>query len=146
MTKGDLKAVYNIQRSLIQSFEARALAVRKVVTNSGGKTPGVDNKILASPEEYFNMIETLRKIVRNVKEYKAEPLRRIMIPKANGGERPLGIPTITDRAIQALYHMGVDPAVEATSDKDSFGFRKERSTLDAIAHFRNYMDKGRSPR
>lgn len=146
MGSGDLKAVYNTQRKLIHSFEARAIAVRKVVTNSGGKTPGVDKKVLESPKEYYEMIERLREIARNTKEYRAEPLRRKMIPKPNGGERPLGIPTIEDRAIQALYHIAVDPAVETTSDKDSFGFRKERSTLDAIAHFRNYMDKRRAPR
>lgn len=128
------------------SFAARALAVRKVVTNSGGKTPGIDKITLTTPKEYFNLIKELRRIVIDPNNYRAKPLRRVMIPKANGGERPLGIPTVVDRAIQALYHLGVDPAVEAKSDRDSFGFRKERSTHDAIAHFRTYMDKSRSPR
>lgn len=60
--------------------------------------------------------------------------------------RPLGIPTIKDRIIQALYHLAVDPAVESKSDQYSFGFRKKRSTHDAIAYFRHYMDKSVSPR
>lgn len=141
----DHKRVFDLQRKLVQSFKARALAVRKTVTNSGGKTPGVDKVVLDSPEKYYKMIERLREIVTQPKMYKAKPLRRVLIPKPNGGERPLGIPTVEDRAIQALYHMAVDPAVESKSDKNSFGFRKERSTHDAVAYFRLYMDKRVSP-
>jgi len=59
--------------------------------------------------------------------------------------RPLGIPTILDRAVQALYHLGVDPAVETKSDPNSFGFRKFRSTQDAITAIRSLMDKKSSP-
>jgi RNA-directed DNA polymerase len=146
MMGNDLKKVYQIQRSLIESFEARALSVRKVVTNSGGKTSGVDNVVLNSPQQYYEMIVEAREIIRNPKQYIAKPLRRVLIPKANGDKRPLGIPTIRDRIIQAIYHLAVDPAVEAKSDRFSFGFRKKRSTHDAIAHFRNYMDKKVSPR
>ncbi len=143
--KNDKKSLYDLQRKLIQSFAARVIAVRKVVTNSGGKTAGVDKKVLRGPSEYFSMVNRLREIVIKPKEYKAQPLRRIMIPKPNGGERPLGIPTIEDRCVQALYNMAIDPIVETNSDKNSFGFRKERSTHDAVAYFRNYMDKKVSP-
>lgn len=128
------------------SFSARALAVRKVVTNKGGKTPGIDRKILRTPKEYYLAIEYLRNIVMNPETYKASPLKRVFIPKPNGEQRPLGIPTINDRMVQAIYHMATDPIVEQESEINSFGFRKERSTHDAIAHFQNYMNKQRSPR
>lgn len=146
MMNDNIKKVYQIQRSLIESFEARAAAVRKVITNSGGKTPGVDGKVLNSPQQYYEMIIEAREIIRNPKKYVAKPLRRVLIPKTNGDTRPLGIPTIKDRVIQAIYHLAIDPAVEAKSDKFSFGFRKRRSTHEAVAHFRNYMDKRVSPR
>ena len=134
-----------MQRKLIKSVEARALAVRKVVTNSGGKTAGVDGIVLEKPEQYYQATEDLRNIIMKPNEYKAKPLRRVYIPKPNGDQRPLGIPTITDRMLQALYLMAVDPIVEQKSDLNSFGFRKERSTIDAIVHFRNYMNKRVSP-
>lgn len=140
-----MKRVYDMQRKLILSFEARALAVRKVITNSGGKTAGIDNVILDKPKQYYLAIEMIREIVEKPNNYKAKPLRRVYIPKSNGDKRPLGIPTIYDRILQALYLMAIDPIVEQRSDPHSFGFRKERSTIDAIAHFRNYMNKKVSP-
>lgn len=88
----------------------------------------------------------LKEVTLNPKKYRSKPLKRVIIPKPKGGTRSLGIPTLKDRAIQAVYHMAVDPIVEQQSDPNSFGFRKERSTQDAIIHFRNYMDKDRSPR
>lgn len=112
----------------------------------GGKTPGVDNKILEGPAEYYQAINELKTIVQNPKKYKAKPVRRVYVPKPGRKElRPLGIPTITDRLVQAVYYLAIDPIVEHQSDPNSFGFRKERSTHDAINYFRNYMDKKWSP-
>lgn len=122
------------------------MAVRKVVTNKGKRTAGSDGVIWEGPADYWKAIEELKGIVRNPKEYRALPLRRVYIPKAGSKEKiPLGIPTMTDRAVQAVYQLGVDPAVEAKSDPNSFGFRKSRSTHDAITALRSHLDKSYSP-
>lgn len=142
-----MATVYKLQRKLILSFEGRAKAVRKVVTNSGGKTPGIDNEKVNCPAQYFDKIKWLKTVVESPKNYKASPLKRVYIPKPGKKElRGLGIPTINDRIVQAIYHMAIDPVVEEKSDINSFGFRKERSTHDAIIYFKNYMDKHYAPR
>lgn len=142
----DFKEVYRLQWTILQSFEAKALAIRKVVTNKGGKTPGVDQKVWKGSKEYWNAIKDLTKIVENPKEYRASPVRRVLIPKGNTKEmRPLGIPTMIDRAVQAIYHLGLDP-VEVQSDPNSYGFRKNRSTHDAITAIRSLLDKKTHPR
>jgi RNA-directed DNA polymerase len=144
--KNDLKEMYKIQWILLNCQEAKALAIRKVITNKGGKTAGTDKIVWNSPKDYWNAIEELTKVVDNPMEYRAQPLKRVWIPKANSKDlRPLGIPTIKDRAVQALYHLCVDPAVEAKSDPNSYGFRRFRSTQDAITTIRSLLDKKTSP-
>lgn len=142
----DMKTVYRLQRQLVNSFEARALAIRKVVTNQGGKTAGVDQKIWSTPGSRFKAIAELGEITRTPSKYRASPVKRVLIPKPGTTEmRPLGIPTMIDRAVQAVYHMAVDPVVECSSDPNSYGFRKYRSTHDAITTIRSLMDKATSP-
>lgn len=144
---GNMKEVYKLQWTLLQSFEAQALAIRKIVTNKGGKTPGTDNIVWNNPKHYWNAILELANIVKNPETYKAQPLKRVFIPKGNTNQmRPLGIPTMIDRAVQAIYHFGVDPVVETQSDPNSFGFRKNRSTHDAITAIRSLLDKKTHPR
>lgn len=143
----DMKGVYNLQWKLLKSFEAQALAVRKVVTNKGGKTAGIDEIIWRSPREYWLAIKELNTAVVNPEKYKAQPVRRVLIPKPGTKEpRPLGIPVMIDRAVQAIYHFGIDPAVEAESDPNSYGFRKNRSTHDAITAIRSLLDKKTHPK
>lgn len=118
-----------LQHLLTHSFSGKAIAVKRVTENQGKKTPGVDKEIWSTPNSKTNAIESLRQ-----RGYKPQPLRRVYIPKANGKKRPLGIPTMKDRAMQALYLLALEPVAETTGDLNSFGFRTERSCHDAIEH------------
>ena len=121
---GKVKA---LQHLLAHSFSGKALAVRRVTENSGKRTPGVDKETWETPEKKMAAVPTLKR-----RGYKPLPLRRVYIPKSNGKMRPLGIPTMKDRAMQALHLSALDPIAETTGDPNSYGFRKERSTADAI--------------
>lgn len=125
---GEYKKVKRLQEVLVNSFWARALAVKKVVSNDGGKTPGIDQKTWPTEKLRTEAVSKLK----DVKNYKPLPLLRKLIPKDNGKMRPLSIPTIFDRAMQALHLMSLDPIAEQISDKNSFGFRKFRGCHDAI--------------
>ena len=118
-----------LQRMLTHSFSGRALAAKRVAENKGKKTPGVDKKLWDSTKEKMEAVDSLR-----LRGYKPLPLRRINIPKANGKTRPLGIPTMKDRAMQALYLLALDPIAECRADSNSFGFRVARSCADALEH------------
>lgn len=122
--RGKVKA---LQRLLTHSFSGKALAVRRVTENQGKKTAGVDKVTWDTPKKKAAAIHDLRQ-----RGYQPLPLRRIYIPKKNGKMRPLGIPTMKDRAMQALYSLALDPIAETTADPSSYGFRKARSCADAI--------------
>ncbi len=124
--QGRLGKVKALQRLLTHSFSAKALAVRKVTENQGSHTPGIDGQIWDNATKKSNAIASLRQ-----RGYRAKPLRRVYIPKANGKRRPLGIPTLKDRAMQALYALALEPVAETTADGNSYGFRTKRSTADA---------------
>lgn len=131
------KLIKDLQRLLVNSYYAKLLAVKRVTSNKGKKTPGVDNVILHTSEEKYEL-----SIALNRKIYRPKPLRRIHIKKKNGRLRPLGIPTMYDRAMQSLYLMALEPIVETLADKNSFGFRKGRSCADAREQlFINYSRK-----
>lgn len=125
-TEKDFRRVARLTRSLTRSWQAKALSVRKVTENQGKRTSGIDHVLWDTPTKKWNAISSL-----NPRGYRARPLRRVYIPKSNGKERPLGIPTMKDRAMQALYLLALEPAVECASDPNSYGFRKGRSTHDA---------------
>lgn len=121
---GKVKA---LQHLLTHSFSGKALAVRRVTENRGKKTPGVDKDLWSSSQRKYHALQNLKR-----RGYKASPLRRVMIPKSRGSYRPLSIPTMKDRAMQALYKLALDPIAETTGDQHSYGFRTKRSTADAI--------------
>jgi RNA-directed DNA polymerase len=121
---GKVKA---LQHLLTHSFSGKALAVKQVTENQGKRTPGVDGEIWTTPQKKAEALETLKQ-----RGYSPRPLRRVSIPKKNGKLRPLGIPVMKDRAMQALYLLALDPVAEVQADPNSYGFRKERSTADAI--------------
>jgi len=116
-----------LQWVLTHSFAAKALAVRRVTSNRGRSTPGVDGRVWRTPRQKMLAIRSLQR-----RGYRAQPLRRIYIPKSRGGRRPLGIPTMRDRAIQALYLLALNPVAETRADPNSYGFRLKRSTADAL--------------
>jgi len=118
-----------LQRLLTHSFSGKVLAVRRVTENQGKKTPGVDREIWDTPEKKIQAVHELKR-----RGYQPQPLRRVYIPKSDGiTMRPLGIPTMKDRAQQALHLLALDPVVETTADRNSYGFRQQRSCADAIA-------------
>ena len=119
--------VKSLQHILVNSFAAKALAVRRVTMNTGGSTAGVDGVTWLTPEERYKAISSL-----TLRGYKPKPLRRVYIPKKNGKLRPLGIPTIRDRAMQALFLLALEPVAETLADRNSYGFRRYRCCADAI--------------
>jgi RNA-directed DNA polymerase len=121
---GKVKA---LQWLLTHSFSGKALAVNRVTENKGKSTPGVDGETWSTPEAKTDAMQSLRR-----KGCQPQPLRRVYIPKSNGKQRPLGIPTMKDRAMQALHLLALDPVSETTADRNSYGFRKARSAHDAL--------------
>ncbi len=124
---GQWGKVKSLQRLLATSFGGKAIAVKRVTENRGKRTCGVDGTLWSTPEQKSNAIQQLKG-----HGYRAQPLRRVHIPKAGGKLRPLGIPTMRDRAMQALHLLALEPVTESTADWDSYGFRPDRSTADAI--------------
>jgi len=126
---GKWNKVKTLQRLLTGSFSGKALAVKRVTENEGKKTAGVDKQLWSTPEAKSHVLQNL-----NRRGYKPLPLRRVYIPKSSGKMRPLGIPTMKDRAMQALYLLALEPISETKADRNSYGFRPERGTKDAIVH------------
>lgn len=124
---------------LTRSFYGKLLAILRVTTNKGSRTCGVDKILWNTPQRKWKAIEQL-----SIKGYKAKPLKRKSIPKKNGKLRHLGIPTIRDRAIQALFKLGLEPIAETTADPNSYGFRPKRSCADAIVQCHNVLCQRKS--
>lgn len=116
-----------LQWILTHSLAAKLMAVKRVTENKGKNTPGVDGVLWKTSKEKLKAAKSLSR-----KGYIVKPLRRVYIKKKNGKERPLGIPTMKDRAMQALFLTALDPVSETTADFSSYGFRRKRSCHDAI--------------
>src|SRR5947207_817859 len=134
---GKVKA---LQRLLTHSFSGKALAVRRVTENQGKRTPGVDHETWDTPEKKATAIHALRS-----HGYKPLPLRRVYSSKSNGKKRPLGIPTMQDRAMQALYLLALEPIAESLADRNSYGFRPQRSPADAIGQCYTVLSQKAAP-
>ena len=129
--KGETKRMYWLQKFLIGNSDAKLLAVRQVTTlNKGRYTPGVDKKVITTAKERTNLALNLK-----LDGY-ATAIRRG--PKSGKSEKYIGIPTIRDRACQALAKIALEPQWEAIFEPNSYGFRPGRSPHDAIeAMFNN---------
>ena len=120
---GKVKA---LQWLLTHSFYGKLLAVKRITQNKGRNTPGIDRVVLNTNKKKMQTALELKR-----RGYTSKPLRRIYIPKKNG-KRPLGIPTMKDRAMQSLHLQALEPVAEIRADRHSYGFRSKRSTADAI--------------
>lgn len=124
----DWRRVKALQRFLVNSYSAKALAVKRVSENDGKRTPGVDGEIWTTPEAKWQAIQRL-----NSRGLRPQPLRRVYIPKRGSTKkRPLGIPVMIIRAQQALHLQSLEPVAETRADPHSYGFRSNRGTQDAI--------------
>jgi RNA-directed DNA polymerase len=116
-----------LQWLLTHSRSAKLLAVKRVTGNKGARTPGIDNKLWRTDKQKYAAVQNLKR-----RGYRPLPLRRLYIPKKNGKLRPLSIPTMRDRAMQALHALALAPVAETVADRNSYGFRQGRSCTDAI--------------
>jgi RNA-directed DNA polymerase len=135
---GRYNRVKVLQGLLTRSRAAKLLAIKRVTENDGSKTPGVDQVTWTSRRSKEMVLPQL-----SSRGYKPLPLRRIYIPKSNGKLRPLGIPVMRDRAMQALHLLALDPIAETTADPNSYGFRIGRSCADAIQQCFMLLSGGR---
>lgn len=127
VNEGKYNLAKRLQYLLSHSFHAKLLAVRIVTHNRGKRTPGIDGELWPSSKDKMQAALSL-----SDKQYKAQPLKRIYIPKpGKDTKRPLSIPTMYDRAMQALYAFTLQPVAETLADSRSFGFRLFRSAQDA---------------
>ena len=135
--KGKVRA---LQRILTSSFYAKCMSVKRVTSSSGAKTPGIDGVTWNTDLQKMKAISDLKR-----KGYKPLPLRRVYIPKKTGNKlRPLSIPPMHSRGMQALYLLALEPIVEQRADPNAYGFRLKRSAHDAIVQCFNCLGKRKS--
>ena len=139
---GDLAKARNLQKLMLRSRANALLSVRRVTeVNAGRETAGIDGETALLPQSKAELADWLQ---RRAEPWKPRPVKRVFIPKANGRQRPLGIPVIADRALQALTLGALEPEWEARFEPKSYGFRPGRGCHDAIeAIFKTVV--GRNP-
>jgi len=135
VVKGNIYKAKRLQYLLTNSSYAKLLAIKKVTSNKGKNTPGIDGILYRTPKQKLNAALSLSHL-----KYRSLPLKRTYIEKkGKKAKRPLGIPTMYDRAMQALFALALEPIAETTADTMSFGFRKYRSAHDAREHAFNCL-------
>jgi len=137
--EGKWRRVKVLQYLVTRSFYAKLLAVKRVTSNRGRKTPGVDGDLWQGARAKWRAVLRLRR-----RGDRPQPLRRIYIPKKNGKKRPLSIPCMIDKAMQALYKLALAPVAETTADPNAYGFREGRGCADALAAAFNALSKPNS--
>ncbi len=137
---GKYNKVKSLQWILTHSFSAKVIAVKRVTENKGKSTPGIDGVTWSSPTKKFAAAKELKR-----RGYRPLPSRRIYIPKKNGKRRPLNIPTMKNRGMEALYLQALEPVSETCADNNSYGFRRERSTADAIEYCFHNLSRKNTP-
>ena len=138
--EGRWNKVKALQHLLTRSLHAKLMAVQRVTSNKGRHTPGVDGVVWHGARVKGQVVQSLRR-----RGYQPQPLRRIYIPKKSGdSKRPLSIPTMKDRTMQALYKLALAPVAETLADRNSYGFREGRSCADATAAAFNALSKPNS--
>jgi RNA-directed DNA polymerase len=134
--QGDYRKVASLQKLMLRSYANRLGAVRRVTqVNQGRRTPGVDKVLVKTPTARGKLVDELG----THQPWRAKPTKRVYIPKANGKLRPLGIPTIRDRCLQAMVKNALEPSWEARFEATSYGFRPGRGCHDAIAYLFNLL-------
>src|ERR671932_1645245 len=138
---GDWNKVRSLQKLMLHSYSNTLVSVRRVTQiNQGRNTPGVDKLTVKTPEGRGRLVDHLM----TFQPWKAKPAKRVYIPKANGKLRPLGIPTVIDRCLQARVKNALEPRWEARFEASSYGFRPGRSCHDAIEHCHTRLRTGKN--
>lgn len=139
--RNDLKTVSRLQKLMLRSRANWLQSIRRVTQiNKGRRTPGVDQEVVTTPEERLRLLYWLETI--KINDWNPPPVQRVEIPKDKGKMRPLGIPTIRDRIIQAIVKNALEPFWEARFESTSYGFRPGRSTHDAIVDIHHTLNRG----
>jgi RNA-directed DNA polymerase len=139
---GNLRHTRQLISELTKHEAAISIAVKRVTAKTSRHTPGLDGIIWAEPSQRLEGREWLRETAMNISSYKAQGVKRVWIPKDNSKElRPLGIPTVQDKAVQILWLLSMEPVTETQADENSYGFRPFRGCATAIAKLRSNLDK-----
>jgi RNA-directed DNA polymerase len=126
--------IHHLQNIMLHSDANLLIAIRRVTSiNVGKRTPGIDHMLIKTNEERWKMFLEIKSMSKKDRLKEAKPVKRIYIPKPNGKIRPLGIPTIKDRVLQATIKNALEPEWEARFESSSYGFRPKRSAQDALA-------------